>query len=89
MRNSISFFVFPLFITLLGLSVQTARAQGIGESEKSPNVIMIMSDDQGWGDVGFNGNEVIQTPNLDAMATEGVRFERFYASAPLLSLIHI
>ena len=85
MRNSISFFVFPLFITLLGLSVQTARAQGIGESEKSPNVIMIMSDDQGWGDVGFNGNEVIQTPNLDAMATEGVRFERFYASAPLCS----
>lgn len=51
----------------------------------SPNVIMIMSDDQGWGDVGFNGNTNINTPNLDAMAANGVRFDRFYAAAPLCS----
>lgn len=51
----------------------------------TPNVIMLMSDDQGWGDVGFNGNANIHTPNLDAMAAEGVRFDRFYASAPLCS----
>ncbi|MBB3204810.1 arylsulfatase A-like enzyme [Rhodopirellula rubra] len=51
----------------------------------TPNVIMLMSDDQGWGDVGFNGNEVLQTPNLDGMAASGVRFERFYAAAPLCS----
>ena len=50
-----------------------------------PNVILLMSDDQGWGDVGFNGNEKIHTPHLDAMAAEGVRFNRFYASAPLCS----
>lgn len=52
---------------------------------RSPNVIMLMSDDQGWGDVGFNGNRVIKTPNLDAMASAGVRFERFYAASPLCS----
>lgn len=46
---------------------------------------MIMSDDQGWGDVGFNGNTTIKTPHLDAMAAAGVRFERFYAAAPLCS----
>ena len=50
-----------------------------------PNVIMIMSDDQGWGDVGFNGNTRIQTPQLDAMAADGVKFDRFYAAAPLCS----
>lgn len=31
-----------------------------------PNIILMMSDDQGWGDVGFNGNEVLRTPHLDA-----------------------
>ena len=36
----------------------------------------------GYGDVGFNGSEVIKTPHLDAMAKRGARFERFYAGAP-------
>lgn len=46
---------------------------------------MLMSDDQGWGDVGFNGNTDLQTPHLDSMASSGVRFNRFYAAAPLCS----
>ncbi|WP_372796476.1 sulfatase [Pontiella sp.] len=52
---------------------------------KTPNIIMIMSDDQGWGDVGFNGHPELKTPNLDRMAANGVRFDRFYAAAPLCS----
>ncbi|MEP4078326.1 sulfatase-like hydrolase/transferase [Haloferula sp.] len=55
------------------------------EEMDAPNVILIMSDDQGWGDVGFNGNERIKTPNLDQMAAGGVRFDRFYAASPLCS----
>ncbi len=35
-----------------------------------PNIILIMTDDQGWGDVAYNGNTTVQTPNLDAMAAE-------------------
>ncbi|MGJ8653875.1 MAG: sulfatase family protein [Opitutaceae bacterium] len=50
-----------------------------------PNIIMIMSDDQGWGDVGFNGHEELITPHLDSMAASGVRFDRFYASSSLCS----
>ena len=46
---------------------------------------MIMSDDQGWGDVGFNGNDRIITPHLDEMAANGVKFDRFYAASPLCS----
>ncbi len=52
---------------------------------QAPNIIMIMSDDQGWGDVGFNGHPELKTPNLDQMASNGVRFDRFYAAAPLCS----
>src|SRR5690625_4079671 len=46
-----------------------------------PNIIVIMSDDQGWNDIGYHGSEFL-TPNLDRLAKEGVRFSQFYASAP-------
>lgn len=55
------------------------------ESQQPPNIIMLMSDDQGWGDVGFNGNKDLNTPHLDDMASNGIRFDRFYAAAPLCS----
>jgi arylsulfatase A-like enzyme len=51
----------------------------------SPNVIFLMADDLGFGDVGFNGNEVIDTPNLDRMAADGMRFTRFYSIGPICS----
>jgi arylsulfatase A-like enzyme/outer membrane protein assembly factor BamB len=44
-----------------------------------PNVILCMTDDQGWGDVSYNGLTKIRTPNMDAMAAAGLRFNRFYA----------
>jgi len=50
-----------------------------------PNIILCMADDQGWGDMAYNGHPVILTPNFDAMATEGLRFDRFYAAAPVCS----
>jgi arylsulfatase A-like enzyme len=44
-----------------------------------------MTDDQGWGDVSYNGLKKIQTPNLDAMAGAGLRFDRFYSAHPSCS----
>jgi len=44
-----------------------------------------MADDMGWGDPGFNGNSIIKTPNLDAMAKSGMVFKRFYSGAPVCS----
>jgi len=50
-----------------------------------PNIILCMADDMGWGDPGFNGNQIIKTGNLDAMAKTAMRFTRFYSGAPVCS----
>lgn len=43
-----------------------------------PNVIVILADDQGWGDLSINGNPAIRTPHVDSLAADGARFERFF-----------
>ena len=53
------------------------------DTRKKPNIIFLMADDLGYGDTGFNGNSIIQTPSLDAMAKEGIRFTRFYSIGPV------
>ncbi|MCH2209475.1 MAG: arylsulfatase, partial [Lentisphaerales bacterium] len=55
-------------------------ALALSASDK-PNVILIMTDDQGYGDFGNKGNPLIQTPNIDKMATESFEFTRFYVNA--------
>ena len=50
-----------------------------------PNIILVMADDQGWGDTGYNGHPFVKTPALDEMAKEGFVFDRFYAAAPVCS----
>ncbi len=45
-----------------------------------PNVVFILSDDQGWGDLSAHGNPLLQTPNLDRLIQEGLEFERFFVS---------
>ena len=62
-----------------------AATQGGGGSSDSPNVILCMADDQGWGDTGYNGHPHLKTPNLDAMSGAGLRFDRFYAGSPVCS----
>src|ERR1051325_3162112 len=48
-----------------------------------PNIIIILADDLGYGDLGCYGHPTIRTPNLDRMAAEGMRFTQFYCSAPV------
>lgn len=50
-----------------------------------PNIVLCMADDQGWGDMAYNGHPVLKTPNFDAMAASALRFDRFYAAAPVCS----
>src|SRR5271170_5732044 len=51
------------------------------EAKRSPNIVLIVADDLGWGDVGFNGRKEWSTPNLDRLAKEGRLFQRFYTAA--------
>ncbi len=50
-----------------------------------PNLVLIVADDLGWGDLGTQGARWIRTPNLDALATRGVRFTQAYSAAPVCS----
>jgi arylsulfatase A-like enzyme len=50
------------------------------QKERSPNVILIITDDQGYGDFGFTGNPHVTTPTLDALAAESTRFTNYYVS---------
>ena len=82
MRHRITVCCLFLF---LSLTSSAAMGEDSSPDRSTPNVILLMSDDQGWGDVGFNGNAEILTPNLDTMAAEGIKFNRFYAVSPLCS----
>ncbi|MBK1828973.1 sulfatase-like hydrolase/transferase [Haloferula rosea] len=59
-------------------------SSGLAEPER-PHLVLVMADNQGWAQVGYRGHPFLNTPNLDAMATSGIRFERFYAAAPICS----
>lgn len=70
--------ITPFRLLLLGLF---SAAVAAADYPDKPNVIYILADDLGWGDVGFNGHPFAQTPALDRIAGEGVRMDRFYAQA--------
>ncbi len=66
------------------LFVFSCQSQNEKEPE-NPNIILIMTDDQGWMDAGFNGNTELKTPNLDYLASEGIIFDRFYSASAVCS----
>ena len=71
-------FLLPLISVLCGcFNKENHDAQ---RSERRPNVVLILTDDQGWGDLGAHGNEQLSTPAIDQMASTGAHFERFYVS---------
>ncbi len=70
-----------VFRTMLLVLICLAAPCAYGQSASQPNVIIILTDDQGYGDVGFNGCTDIPTPNIDRIAKNGMVFS--------LSLIHI
>ena len=66
-------------LLLLALTVFTLKAQD------QPNIVFILADDLGYGDLGCFGHPSIETPELDRMASEGIRLTSFYAAAPVCS----
>ena len=75
-----------LVSTFCVLSVSLgAEPTALVHERSKPNIILVMADDQGWGDVGYNGHPFVRTPELDALARDGFVFDRFYAAAPVCS----
>lgn len=70
-------------LTLLGCLVLAIAAHA--ETKRPPNVVLIVTDDGGWADFGFNGCKDYPTPNMDSIAKEGVNFTAGYVSAPVCS----
>jgi arylsulfatase A-like enzyme len=72
------------FLKTTGFSAMAASVPGVVRAAESaarrPNVLIIVTDDQGWGDIRSHGNDQIDTPVMDALAESGARFDRFYVS---------
>ena len=75
--------LFATFI-LLGLYACKSTSQADG-SDNLPNIVVIYCDDLGYGDLGCFGNTEIRTPNIDRMASEGMKFTEFYSASPVCS----
>src|SRR5882724_57208 len=71
-----------LFILLLGLS---AASHAIAAKEIHPNIIFILADDLGPGDIGCYGGTLAKTPNIDQLAKEGIKFDPYYVASPVCS----
>ena len=72
-------------IVRLALCCLLMLSAGAFAADRKPNVIVILTDDQGTLDAGCYGSADLQTPNIDALASRGVRFTQFYAAAPVCS----
>jgi hypothetical protein len=57
----------------------------IAQPNVRPNIVVVLIDDMGWGDLSCFGNKSAATPNIDRLAAEGLRFEQFYVNAPICS----
>lgn len=69
--------VFPSYCALV-LVLFFDLANQAQATEEHPNVVVILTDDQGWGDLSIHGNKNLSTPNVDSLARDGAMFERFY-----------
>ena len=79
-----SFFIFSLPLLLLNLAC--GRPDGeVSSPAKPPNVLIILADDAGYGDFGFQGSDDLETPHLDRLAATGTIFTQAYASASVCS----
>ncbi|MEQ8239636.1 MAG: sulfatase-like hydrolase/transferase, partial [Cyclobacteriaceae bacterium] len=72
-------------ILLLLLVLITSCDSPKKQSVKKPNIVLVLIDDEGYGDVGSYGATGFETPNIDLMASQGMKFTNFYAAQPVCS----
>lgn len=72
------------FLSILAVCLAVFASTPLHAAD-GPNVVLVMADDQGWGDMAYNGHPRVKTPNFDALAKEGLRFDRFHSAHPVCS----
>ncbi len=77
-RIDMNHYFTKLFLILITPFCLMGCAFQYASGTQKPNVILILTDDQGWGDLSVNGNTNISTPNIDKLAANGLTFENFY-----------
>lgn len=75
----------PRLLFCLGILFSLPGAFASAAGSERPNIVLIMADDQGWGETGYNGHPQLKTPVLDEMSRAALRLDRFYAGAPVCS----
>jgi len=70
--------ILTLWILIASIISCTQPSETAEKSEERPNVVVILTDDQGWGDLSLNGNSNLSTPNIDTLARGGASFNQFY-----------
>lgn len=77
--------IFPVLVGALTACVAQAFAQTDGTPVSKPNIVLIMADDLGYGSLGCYGNKEINTPNIDRLAADGMRFVDFHSNGSVCS----
>ena len=72
----------PALLRIVAPLLAAIAGAGSPAAARQPNVILYLMDDMGWRDVGFMGNDFVETPAIDRLAREGLVFTQAYASAP-------
>jgi arylsulfatase A len=85
LRTSPSLGVVTLLVVLTSASVRYALAADVSQPQHRPNFLVILCDDLGYGDLGCYGHPHIKTPNLDKLASQGIRLTDCYSAAPVCS----
>ena len=85
MKTMIKIYGILLLMTMVLTCCNSTPEKKESKKEELPNIILLMGDDHGWDETGYNGHPFVQTPVLDEMAASGLRFDRFYSGHPTCS----
>lgn len=76
-------YIYPLFVLIVLVSSCKRGMDERSSSVERPNIVFIMADDLGYNELGCYGQEIIQTPNIDQLAAEGISFTQHYSGSPV------
>lgn len=76
-------FAYLVFVAVLGVEASAAADQLSDQASRPPNIIFLLTDDQRWDTLGSYGNRIIHAPNIDALAEQGVTFDRAFVTTSI------